>query len=543
MKKYFNDYPINKKDAYIFVGDYFDRGTQNYDTFSYLNELMNHENMIFLVGNHEDKLYKYACDDDFKMDYDIKNTIEDFENNKIKKSEIRGFIKKLAQIAFIDFGENTYLITHGGIPYFPKVSLDFYSTNSFIYGIDTYDVNIDKLYNDYMDKEDKKIYQIHGHRNFFKIKYNDYKYSFNLEGDIEHGGYLRVLTLSKDGHYDYTEVKNDVYNPNLVEETNVYNLIEDLRKNEYVFARDLGNNIYSFNFSKGAFYNRIWDNMTTQARGLFIDVKHNKIVARSYNKFFKINEKKETNLDELERKLIFPVKFYLKYNGFLGILSVKDGEFFFASKSTNTGDYVEYFKTIFYQKYNDQQMEALREKMIQDNITIVFEVIDPIHDPHIIEYKEQNIVILDMIYNTTNYSKIPYDELKKFAMEYAIEIKELVYITNNFDEFKDRYVNIISPDYQLNGKYVEGFVIEDNNNFMVKTKTNYYDIWKYLRTKMENTLKNHKYNSKCKNVLEESFMQYLKTKYENTDFDIEKINIIDERNEFEKNRKNDNSYE
>ncbi len=43
-------------------------------------------------------------------------------------------------------------------------------------------------------------------------------------------------------------------------------------------------------------------------------------------------------------------------------------------------------------------------------------------------------------------------------------------MANNLDEFKDTYANINSEDYQLNNEYVEGFVIEDNNNLMVKTK-------------------------------------------------------------------------
>ena len=378
LTQYFEKNPINKNEAYIFVGDYFDRGIENYETFKLLNELSNNENMLFLVGNHEDKLYKYACDDEFKMDYDIKNTIKEFEDNNVKKSEIRGFIKKLSQIAYVKFGENAYLITHGGISYIPEQSLDFYSTNSFIYGIDKYDVDIDKLYNDFMKNEDNKIYQIHGHRNFYKIKYDEYKFSLNLDGDIEHGGHLRVLTLNKNGQFDYIEIENEIYNPNLIEETNVYNLIENLKKNKYVFEKDLGSDIYSFNFSKEAFYNRVWDNMTTQARGLFIDVKSNRIVARSYNKFFKINERKETELENIEKTLAFPVKFYLKYNGFLGILSVKDSELFFASKSTNTGDYVEYFKSLFYKMFNDKQIKAIKDKIIKDDVTIVFEVMDNI---------------------------------------------------------------------------------------------------------------------------------------------------------------------
>lgn len=534
LKHYFEENPINKNDAYIFVGDYFDRGIENYDTFKFLTSLMDDENMTFLVGNHEDKLYKYACDDEFKMDYDIKNTIREFENNGLKKSEIRGFIKRLSQLSFIEFGKKTYLISHGGIPYVPNSSLDFYSTNSFVYGIDSYEIDIDKLYDDFMKKEKDVIYQIHGHRNYYKIASDAYKYSFNLEGDIEHGGHLRVLTLDKDGHYECTEIKNDVYNPNLIEETNVYNLVNELRKNKYVFERDLGNAIYSYNFSKEAFYNRVWNDITTQARGLFIDTSNNKIVARSYNKFFKIDERRETCIDELEKNLVFPVKFYLKYNGFLGILSVKDGELFFASKSTNTGDYVEYFKTIFYQKYEEHQIEALKNKIVRDDLTVVFEVIDPIDDPHIIEYEKQNIVILDMIYNTTKYSKIEYEELKKFGEDHNLEIKELAYVANDLEEFKEIYTKVTLANYRFDEKYVEGFVIEDANDFMVKTKTVYYDIWKHLRTKMENALKDHDFASKSKNELEQSFMQYLQAKYENKDYDVKKIDIVAERREFER---------
>lgn len=247
-----------------------------------------------------------------------------------------------------------------------------------------------------------------------------------------------------------------------------------------------------------------------------------------------MNERKETNLEELLNKLVFPVHFYLKYNGFLGILSLRNDEFFFASKSTNTGNYVEYFKNIFYQKFNNKQMQAIKDIMIENNITIVFEVIDPVNDPHIIEYNEANIVLLDMIYNYTHYSKIPYEKLKTFATIYDIDVKKCVYVVDNVREFKDIYENTKSSNYQYNGKYVEGFVIEDNIGFMVKTKTHYYDTWKHIRTKMENALKTGNYKSKWNNKLEEAFMYYLKAKYENKDFDIQQITMIDERNAFER---------
>lgn len=474
LKTYFTKYPISEKDYYIFCGDYFDRGTQNYQTFKFLSELMTNKNMTFLIGNHEDKLYKYACDDEFKMDYDIKNTIEEFEMNHLKKSEIRGFIKNLSQIALITFKDKTYLITHGGLPYIPNKSLDFYSTNSFVYGIDKYETDIDKIYNEFMQTANNKIYQVHGHRNFYQNKFDKYEYSINLEGDIEHGGNLRILTLTNN-NYKYTEIKNTIYNPNLIEETNIYNLIENLRNNKYVFEKDLGNNISSFNFTKEPFYNKMWDKETTKARGLFIDIKNYKIVARSYNKFFKVAERKETTLDSLKENLIFPVNFYLKYNGFLGILSVYNDELFFASKSTNAGDYVEYFKNIFYKKYSNKQIEVLKDKLTKENLSAVFEVIDPFNDPHIIEYQEENLVLLDLIKNTTNFEKISYPDLQIFAQNNNISVKELAYAASNIDEFMSVYDKITAANYKYKDSYIEGFVIEDANAFMIKTKTAYYD--------------------------------------------------------------------
>ena len=531
LKTYFTKYPISEKDYYIFCGDYFDRGTQNYQTFKFLSELMTNKNMTFLIGNHEDKLYKYACDDEFKMDYDIKNTIEEFEMNHLKKSEIRGFIKNLSQIALITFKDKTYLITHGGLPYIPNKSLDFYSTNSFVYGIDKYETDIDKIYNEFMQTANNKIYQVHGHRNFYKNKFDKYEYSINLEGDIEHGGNLRILTLTNN-NYKYTEIKNTIYNPNLIEEINIYNLIENLRNNKYVFEKDLGNNISSFNFTKEAFYNKMWDKETTKARGLFIDIKNYKIVARSYNKFFKVAERKETTLDSLKENLIFPVNFYLKYNGFLGILSVYNDELFFASKSTNAGDYVEYFKNIFYKKYSNKQIEVLKDKLTKENLSAVFEVIDPFNDPHIIEYQEENLVLLDLIKNTTNFEKISYPDLQIFAQNNNISVKELAYAASNIDEFMSVYDKITAANYKYKDSYIEGFVIEDANAFMVKTKTVYYDKWKYLRNKMENALKNNKFNTKSNDELEISFLNYLKEKYQGKEIDLESINIIQERHNF-----------
>lgn len=532
LKKYFDEYPLNPNDAYIFLGDYFDRGIENFQTFTFLNELSVHKNIIFLIGNHEDKLYKYACDDEFKMDYAIKKTITEFNENNVSKSSLRGFIKRLSQIAYITFRNKTYLITHGGIPYFSDKPLDFYSTNSFIYGIDKYEINIDQIYNDYTEKQTNKTIQIHGHRNYDKIPFNQYPYSYNLDGDIEHGGSLRILTLLDNGEISYLEIKNNIYNENFNEENKVYDLIHELRSNHHIYEKELGNSISSFNFTKEAFYNHRWDNLTTRARGLFINTTTNKIIARSYDKFFNIDEQAHTSFNSIQDTYAYPIKLYLKYNGFLGLLSIVNGELYFTSKSTNTGDYVDYFKNIFYKIYNEKQIEAITNKIITDNVTFVFEVIDPINDPHIIKYEQENLILLDIIKNSLTFNTLTYDELKTFGNNNNIQIKELIYIAQDKDEFMEIITNISEPNYQLNNHYIKGFVITDNNLNMVKWKSLYYKEWKYLRNRMEYAIKNNKYNLKYKDELEHKFITHIENKYANKNIDIKDINIIDERDDF-----------
>ena len=537
LKEYIDKYNINDDELYIFTGDYFDKGLNNIDTFNLLNELSEKNNIIMLIGNHEEKIYKYAFNDEYINDYDIETTIKEIEG-KIKKSELRGFIRKLSQCSYIEYNGIKYLITHGGIPFIPNKELTFYSSNTFIYGVGKYSEDIDKAYNDFMINQKDKIYQVHAHRNNNNIKYDEYKYSLNLDGNIENGGYLRVLDINKDNKLDIIEIKNNIFDPRLEHKEEVFNLINNLRKNKYIFEKELNNNISSFNFSKDAFYNKVWNNITTHARGLFIDTKNFFIVARSYNKFFNIDEVNETKIDNIRNNITYPVNFYLKYNGFLGLLSIHNNELYFVTKSSDEGICVEYFKNIFNKIYNKEQINNIKERLIKNNTTFVFEVIDHINDKHIIEYNEDNLILLDEIYNEVEYNKVDYEELKEFSINNNMTIKDKVYTCNNIDEFNKIYNEISNIEYKYNNNYVEGFVIEDNNKLMFKFKTEYYKKWKNIRTKMENCIKNNKFNIKSNDNLEIDFINYIKDKYSDKVININDINIIDERKSYLNNEKN-----
>ena len=96
-------------------------------------------------------------------------------------------------------------------------------------------------------------------------------------------------------------------------------LMQNMKQSKYIKQRQFGN-ISSFNFTRDAFYRGEWNEETLRARGLFINTETKEIVARSYDKFFNVNEMHNTKIDIIKRKFAYPIKVYKKENGFLGII-------------------------------------------------------------------------------------------------------------------------------------------------------------------------------------------------------------------------------
>lgn len=250
----------------------------------------------------------------------------------------------------------------------------------------------------------------------------------------------------------------------------VKDFIDALRANEYVREKELGDNISSFNFTNKAFWKGHWDNETVKARGLFIDTKSNKIVARGYEKFFTLAEHERMGLDY---HIQYPLAISRKENGYLGLFSVlENGEPFFASKSTNQGWFAEEFERILCNKVG-VLMDIFQEYVAHSNITLVFEVIS-MEDKHIIEYNEDNVILLDAITNTIEPRYLNYDALAMNADFFNLDVRSEPQIVNN-------EVELIQQMRLADGDKTEGFVARDANGFMFKYKSYYYRYWKNLR--------------------------------------------------------------
>lgn len=520
--------PWDEKTLYIFCGDYLERGIENKEMIYEMMRLSTLPNTIMLEGNHERHIANFAFNSN--LDHSkrfMKEVVAPIVKDMTKKDveslqrELRLFYKSLRQCYPFSFHGKKYLVSHGGLSYVPNMT--FIATSTFINGFGAYETDIAKIYdNNYEKGMCQNFIQIHGHRGV-----PDGKYSFCLEGEVEFGGELKYIDITADG-FTKNGIKNDVYDKeymrheyqNMTQHV-IFTQNEDINilgNSKLVKVKKCSPNLYSLNFTSRVFHKRLWNENTVQARGLFVDRLTGDVKLRSYNKFFNLNERPETELNNLANTLSFPVEIRTKENGYLAILGVINDELVFASKSTTEGMHVDLFKNLF-QKLPTSLQEEIKELLKCNCCSMMFEVISQ-EDTHIIKYDQDHLYVLDMIQNTldvngkhidVSFSRKRLAELDSILKKYdtqLISIVKTVQQVNTMDEL----TNIINKE--LNSHHEsEGFVLVDSNGFMTKFKGPYYNTWKYRRNRI---LEPYQQNGKipyenCKNEDDRKFADFLST--------------------------------
>lgn len=483
LNEYFKD-GLNEDEMYIFTGDFCDRGIENAKVLNFLFNIMNMSNVILLTGNHEKHLWDYANDMKSRSSEFEKFTKLELNREQVSKKNIRILYRKLRQLAYYTYGDKKVIVSHGGISFIPE-NLQFVASEQFICGVGQYE-DMEFVNKSFMDNTDENIYQIHGHRNVNSVATQVNDRCFCLEGGVEFGGKLRIVTLDKNG-FKTIEIQNEVFKTVEYKQDEVVELFNEdiisiLRDNRYIRETKF-DNISSFNFTQEAFRKGVWDEQTIRARGLFFNTNTSDIVIRSYNKFFNVNEKEITKMGNLKRNLQYPVTAYVKYNGYLGLVGydAETDRLIISSKSNINSPFSRWFEEILYNKFTDNEFEAIKEYIKQNNCTLVWEVIAPKHDSHMIEYFEDNMVLLNIVYNTLEFNQASYGEVVSLAKDLNVDYKRIAGVFNNWQEFKSWYDEVTEEDYKYNGEYIEGFVIEDKQGFMTKIKLSYYSFWKFMR--------------------------------------------------------------
>lgn len=196
-----------------------------------------------------------------------------------------------------------------------------------------------------------------------------------------------------------------------------------------------------WNYSQATQFERKWDEITLQCRGLVTDIEGN-IVARPFKKFFNIEENEHTPTSEFE--------IYEKMDGSLGILFNYNGEWVFASRGSFTSDQCVKFKEIFYKNHDDL--------LLSRSNTYLFEIIYP-ENRIVVDYgNEEKIVMLGEIHTQSG------DELDlEFNMELGFNI------VKKYNGIKDyKQLKSLIQDNQ------EGFVVKFSNGDRCKIKGEEY---------------------------------------------------------------------
>ena len=331
---------------------------------------------------------------------------------------------------------------------------------------------------------------VHAHRNSFGYDINPRPGIFNLCDEVEYGADWRVLQIFKNGETKTILIPNPVHAEKTFRKEHTSQFVYTRGDNEILIGLNsqknvtkkfLRNGIISYNFSRDVFRKKEWDDITCKARGLFIDYLSEKVVCRSYDKFFNWGERPETTEEALRQNLKFPCNAYEKYNGFLALLSydAKNDDIMVCSKTSTSSYHVDIIKSAI--KTLDLNIPLIKKYCKDTDSTLVFECCDSIKDPHIIKYDKPHMYLLDIIRNQFNTVRTTdYDLLKETARVLGVECKEQVATFNSFDEILEYMKNTIETlDYDK-----EGIVIEDASGFMVKLKSTYYRMWKFLRESM-----------------------------------------------------------
>src|SRR3989339_138101 len=215
---------------------------------------------------------------------------------------------------------------------------------------------------------------------------------------------------------------------------------------------------------------KLWDYYPAlrNFRGLIVD-KQGKIIARPFKKTHKAGVE-----IPLEKINIIPEKVFEKANGSLGVCYFYGGTWRIATK---------------FSLYNEQytvpaqkMLDALNTKALDPENTYLFEIIFPT-DPHIVDYKGKQALVLLNANRTADGAYLPWDEVAKTAVALGTRTAE-----DLTDKFKGMTIAEIYKHAQTEGSLsnLEGLmaIYKDDTTgqqVTVKVKAIEYDNKKYVR--------------------------------------------------------------
>ena len=197
-----------------------------------------------------------------------------------------------------------------------------------------------------------------------------------------------------------------------------------------------------WNYTEKVRYESLWDEVTLAARGLVTDGS-GRIVARPFQKFFNIEERKHTPTQEFE--------VFEKMDGSLGIVFLWEGRVVYATRGSFASDQARWMSN-WADRYNFSEI-------LVDGYTYLFEIIYP-ENMIVVNYGGESRLVLLGVIKTDTGEEISWDELSTFEGWDLVE---------RYDGISD--YNLLKGMVESNR---EGFVVRFSNGNRVKIKGEEY---------------------------------------------------------------------
>ena len=231
--------------------------------------------------------------------------------------------------------------------------------------------------------------------------------------------------------------------------------------------------LYIYNYTPKAQYDRVWNEATLQCRGLIMDGRGN-VIARPFPKFFNLQE-------IIDQGGQIPAEDFVvteKMDGSLGILYWKD-EWTpaIATRGSFTSE-----QAVWASRWLKQHIRKIGTlHRFIPGITYLFEIIYP-QNRIVVDYGDREELVLLTALETHNGIEFPYEYLKGFAEAVELTIVEKYDAIRDFNQIEQR------PN-------AEGYVVafpSTGQRFKIKfdeyvrlhrlvTGINAKNIWEYLR--------------------------------------------------------------
>jgi len=435
-----------QEDVLVSVGDIVDRGPKVRETLEYLLAL---PRFHMVLGNHEDKLLRWAEGRKVAIGHGLQETIDAF--GSVLPEPVKDFLRRAPLILRTPSG----YVVHAGFD--PEMAAEEQNRSDCIYM---------RYYGGrgYMDEINgtpwHRLWPAEGPRVFFghePMEAGPIEGSaISLDGGCVFGGNLRAFD-SRDGKVHALAAK-EVYVVNQMarqapsaalnapQQREAYVKLGLLRSDKTDDGR-----LAVYTYTDQCAYTNAWDDVTRNARGHIYDLLTGECAAWPFPKFFNLNENAETQADRLPWDQ--PYEICEKLDGWLGVLYRHEGRF----KVSTRGSF--HSSGAVWATQHIQQFDL---GFLPDTATLCFEVIHPEHQI-ILSYEKEALTILGA-FNRFTREEYPRNLVEDWAWRSGLPIVPLLAHRS--------LTELLHEQKELRDK--EGFVIRFQDGRRVKVKTAWY---------------------------------------------------------------------